>query len=140
MSITSPRFTIDWGANAGGSPIDGSPSHRAKVFKLPKLFDSTEVGPSTPGRHLTIIENWDDDFEDKSDTPVRNTRVYQPSSTTDITGTYRSMQPISNNGNVDSGRFGRNRASSSASTRCTRSKNTFSGNFSRHTGIPSNVE
>ena len=140
MSTTSSRFTIDWDADADGSPIDGSPSRRAKVFTAPNLLDSAEVGPSTPARHLTITENWDDDFEDKSDTPVRKTRVDQSSPTKEITRNYRSMQPISKNGNVDYKALGRNRASSSASTQYTRSKNTFSGDFSHHTAIASDVD
>ena len=137
MSTTSSRFTIDWDADAGGSPIDGSPSRRAKVFTAPKLLDSANVGPSTPASHLTITENWDDDFEDKSDTPVRRTRVDQSSPTKEITRNYRSMQPITN---VDYKALGRNRASSSASTQYSRSKNTFSGDLSHHTTIASDVD
>ncbi|KAF8731059.1 hypothetical protein AX14_005263 [Amanita brunnescens Koide BX004] len=137
MSTTSSRFTVDWDADPG----DASPSRRAKVFTAPMLLDEAKAGPSTPARHITITENWDDDFEDKSDTPVRRTRGDQSSPTKEIIRNHRSMLPLSNNENdFKSLALGRNRASSSASTRYARSKNTFSGDFSQHTALASDVD
>lgn len=96
MSTTSLRFTVDW--DADDSPTDTSPIHREKVFSAPTV----EAGPSTPAKRLTITENWDDDFEDKSDIPMRRTRGEQPSPTKELSRHYRSMQPLStNNENLD---------------------------------------
>jgi hypothetical protein len=44
------------------SPLDGQP----------RLKEWAEPGPSTPPKHsISQTENWDDDFEDKTDSPAR---------------------------------------------------------------------
>ncbi|KAF8334358.1 hypothetical protein F5887DRAFT_991430 [Amanita rubescens] len=64
-SDNAPLARISTTNAAEDSPTDSSPTRRAKVFTAPTV----EAGPSTPAKHLTLTENWDDDFEDKSDTP-----------------------------------------------------------------------
>ncbi|KAF8627957.1 hypothetical protein AX15_004168 [Amanita polypyramis BW_CC] len=138
MSSTSSRFTLDWDTEmAGNSLANTSPgTHRSKVFTAPKLSDWAELaGPSTPtakrsptaAAAAVVTEDWDDDFEDKNETPVRTRTTRggdQSSPTKEITRNYRSLQPLSGNENVDHKMLtpGRNRASSSASTQYSRSK------------------
>ncbi|KAF8625459.1 hypothetical protein AX17_006860 [Amanita inopinata Kibby_2008] len=126
MSTTSSRYTMDWDADVADNPRNSPSRNRTKVFIAPKLANRADPGPSTPARRPapTMTENWDDDFEDKNDTPVRRVRGDQSSPTKEIIKNYRSLQPLMVNENAEHRLLtpGRNRASSSASTQYVRSK------------------
>ncbi|KAJ4486125.1 hypothetical protein J3R30DRAFT_3401769 [Lentinula aciculospora] len=73
----------DWDAETPAH----SPSHsRHPSHNYPKQSIGTwvEAGPSTPTRRLansgSAAENWDDDFEDRVDSPVRSDRKSPPTS------------------------------------------------------------
>lgn len=97
VSHSSSTFTEDWDLDSNprrsttlSSPLDES--HIDDVFtrrqpqppQVQSLEEWAEPGPSTPKKRVpshtqSIVtaveeENWDDDFEDKADSPARSTR------------------------------------------------------------------
>ncbi|KAH7914872.1 hypothetical protein BJ138DRAFT_1123089 [Hygrophoropsis aurantiaca] len=78
LSVTSTQFSEDWDSEL--PPSQPSTIHSVlgdrKNYPAPgfrnALEEWAEPGPSTPTKRLGIqTENWDDDFEDKTDSPAR---------------------------------------------------------------------
>ena len=74
-SVTSSHFSEDWDADDGPSPkapIAGSSRSGGMSGISSRLDNWAEPGPSTPtkrGGTQVQAENWDDDYEDKGDSP-----------------------------------------------------------------------
>ncbi|KAH0835601.1 hypothetical protein J3R83DRAFT_9326 [Lanmaoa asiatica] len=77
-SVASSHFSEDWDADAGSrhpspkAPVAGSGRAGGTSSIGSRLNNWAEPGPSTPTKHGSTqaqAENWDDDFEDKADSP-----------------------------------------------------------------------
>ncbi|KAF8264574.1 hypothetical protein EI94DRAFT_1738197 [Lactarius quietus] len=66
--------TKDWSTNTLHTrPSASSLSQLDSQPPITRLKDWAEPGPSTPPKHSKVqTENWDDDFEDKTDSPARH--------------------------------------------------------------------
>ncbi|KAJ8083987.1 hypothetical protein PM082_002754 [Marasmius tenuissimus] len=80
VSTTSSVFTEDWDRDADvAPPHDSRPSDIITATQIQQekenihLSNWAEAGPSTPTKRLfsNSTENWDDDFEDRGDSPAR---------------------------------------------------------------------
>lgn len=78
LSVASSHFSEDWDADDGSrqpspkAPAAGSSRTRGMSGISSRLDNWAEPGPSTPTKHGSTqgqAENWDDDFEDKADSP-----------------------------------------------------------------------
>ncbi|KAI6011829.1 hypothetical protein EDC04DRAFT_758818 [Pisolithus marmoratus] len=88
LSVASSHFSESW--DAEGSPVT-RPSvmtllkdrnHPSEAGLRTQLQDWAEMGPSTPTkRFVTQAENWDDDFEDKMDSPAQRQSISQKTRT-----------------------------------------------------------
>jgi hypothetical protein len=75
LSVASSTFTEDWDTEGTQQNIKYSSSMvlgDRKNYPAPALEEWAEPGPSTPTkRSTTQAENWDDDFEDRTEFPVK---------------------------------------------------------------------
>ncbi|KAG2124807.1 hypothetical protein DEU56DRAFT_826617 [Suillus clintonianus] len=75
LSVASSAFTEDWDTEGTQQNIKYSSSAvlgDRKNYPAPALEEWAEPGPSTPTRRSTTqTENWDDDFEDRTDFPAK---------------------------------------------------------------------
>ncbi|KAH7925772.1 hypothetical protein BV22DRAFT_1033576 [Leucogyrophana mollusca] len=78
LSVTSTHFSEDWDSEVPASQSSTIPAiledrknYPISGFRNP-LEEWAEPGPSTPTKRLGAqAENWDDDFEDRTDSPAR---------------------------------------------------------------------
>ncbi|KAG6336077.1 hypothetical protein ID866_3003 [Astraeus odoratus] len=78
MSVTSSHFSEDWDAEGPSttrptiSAVLGDKKSTSSAGLRSRLENWAEAGPSTPTkRSAAQEENWDDDFEDKTDSPIQ---------------------------------------------------------------------
>ncbi|ESK86650.1 hypothetical protein Moror_9711 [Moniliophthora roreri MCA 2997] len=82
-STTSSHFTEDWDKEV--ETHDSRPSQTSAIHQQDKenlhLSNWAEPGPSTPSKRLfsNSTENWDDDFEDRGDSPKSSAKRTTPS-------------------------------------------------------------
>lgn len=84
LSVTSSHFSEDWDvecpsvAKPSVMTLLGDGKHPPEAGLHNQLQNWAETGPSTPTkRFVTRAENWDDDFEDKMDSPTQRQSTSQ---------------------------------------------------------------
>ncbi|KAI6127189.1 hypothetical protein F5141DRAFT_1210518 [Pisolithus sp. B1] len=78
LSVASSHFSEDWDAECSSATKPGmmtlleDKKHLSEAGLHVQLRNWAEAGPSTPTkRFVSQAENWDDDFEDKTDSPAQ---------------------------------------------------------------------
>lgn len=86
LSVTSTHLSEDWdaegphGTRPGPAPVLGDKKNLPPAGLFSHLQNWAETGPSTPTkRSAPPAENWDDDFEDKAESPI-HLKSYSPKS------------------------------------------------------------